>query len=175
MRRKTLAAVAVLGAVTVGAGSVLAQQASRPSRVDREALQAEIGLTDEQAASIRKLRLQERKAEVSLRADMQIARMELDELLGAATLDEAAIAAHTKTLASLQSAAAKARVDNQVAVRRLVSPEQYQKMQQMRMRFRTERAGRSRGWRHSGYRGGPPEGSEPESKPAPTNPASTNP
>ena len=95
MRRKTLAAVAALGAVTLWSGTVVAQQAGRPRGADPASkLQAEIGLSDEQAAAIRELRLQERKAaDHPRRADMRMAQLELDQLLAAPTLDEAAVAA----------------------------------------------------------------------------------
>ena len=123
----------------------MAQQTGAPRRVDPAAIQAEIGLSDDQAAAIRKARSDARRAEIQRRADMQVARMDLHELLSAPTLDEAAIGAKVKTLAELESAAAKARAESQVALRRLVTPEQYQKMQQVRMRFGVDRAPRIAG------------------------------
>ncbi len=47
--------------------------------------------------------------------------MELEELLGAATLDEAKIAARVKAIGELQSAAFKERTESRLAVRRLVT------------------------------------------------------
>jgi Spy/CpxP family protein refolding chaperone len=141
MRIKTLTAAAAAGALTLGAGTLLAQQVRAERRPDRRAaIQAQIGLTDQQVAAIRKARLDERKAEIRRRADTQIARMELRELLAAPTLDEAAISAHVKTLAELEAAGVRARAESQLAVRRLVSAEQYEKMQEMRTRMGAERA-----------------------------------
>jgi Spy/CpxP family protein refolding chaperone len=173
MVRNTLAAAAVIGAVTVGAGSVLAQQADAPKQWDRSAIQADLGLTDDQAAQIRALRQQDRQAGMGRRTDMRTTRTELNQLLAAPQLDEAAISAHVQKLADLQSAGVKAQADHDLAVRRLVSPEQFQKMQQMRTRFASRGwRGHGRGWRH-GHRGGAPSGGDSSGTAAPTPPAST--
>jgi Spy/CpxP family protein refolding chaperone len=143
MRVKVFAAVAALAAM--GSAAVLAQEPRRARRADRAALLAEIGLSDEQVAQIRKIHQQERKAAIRRNADMRIARLELEELMSAPTLDEAAIAARVKALGELQAAAFKARSDSRLAVRRLVTAEQYQKLQQHRhraSRARRERPGR---------------------------------
>lgn len=153
MRVKVFAAVAA--AVVALGGAVLLAQEPRPvRRPNRAALQADLGLSDEQVAQIRKIHLQERKASIRRNADMRIARVELSELMGAATLDEAAIAARVKTIGELQTAALKARIDGALAIRRLVTAEQFQKMQQLRhgaLRARRERPMR----RPMGAEGGP--------------------
>jgi len=131
MRVKVLAAIAGAGLALTGA-ALMAQEPRPAGRPNRAALQAEIGLSDEQVAAIRKIHLQERKTAIRRNADMRVARLELQELMGAATVDEAAIAAHVKTLSELHAASLKARIDSQLAIRRLVTPEQFQKMQQLR-------------------------------------------
>jgi hypothetical protein len=57
--------------------------------------------------------------------------MELDELLDAASVDEKAVAAKVKALADLQAAALKARVDHRLAVRKMVTAEQLEKMKML--------------------------------------------
>jgi Spy/CpxP family protein refolding chaperone len=130
MRVKVYAALAA--ATALGSAVLAAQEPRRARRPDRAAIQAEVGLSDEQVAQIRKIHLQERKAAIRRNAELRVARLELQELMDAATLDEAAIAARVKTLGELSASAFKARSESRLAIRRLVTAEQYQKMQQHR-------------------------------------------
>lgn len=140
MRVKVFAAIAA--AAALAGALVWAQEPRRERRANLAAMQVEIGLSDQQAAEIRRIHSEERKAAIRRNAEMRIARVELDELMGAATLDEAAIAARVKTLGELQAASLKARTESRLAIRRLVTAEQYQKMQQER--HRAVRARRAR-------------------------------
>jgi Spy/CpxP family protein refolding chaperone len=157
MRVKVFAALAALA---LGGSALLAQEPRQARRVDRAALQADLGLSDEQMTQIRKIRLEERKAAIRRNADMRLARLELEELMSAATLDEAAIAARVKALGELQAATFKARSESRLAVRRLVTAEQYQKMQQLkRGAVRAHRARpMRRPMRHEGGAAGPGPG-----------------
>jgi len=169
MRRTTLAALAAVA--TFGATLAAAQPAPvrRVGRVDPSVLQSEIGLSDEQASEIRRVLTQERKAAIRRHAELRIARMELGELLNAATLDEAAIVARVKALAELQAASVKARTESRLAVRRLVSAEQYQKLQQLKRR--AVRARRVRPVRRPAGPEGSPSGPGVNDDVTPTNPA----
>jgi len=140
-----VATVAALAALT--AADLRAQEPRRAQRAGLEALQGDIGLTDQQVAEIRRIHTEARKAGIRRNADLRIARMELHELLGAATLDEARIAARVKAISDLQAAAFKERTESQLAVRRLVTAEQFQKMQQVKRR--AVRARRERPMRRS--------------------------
>lgn len=147
-----VAALATLAAFT--AADLRAQEPRRARRAGLEALQSDIGLTDQQVAEIRRIHTESRKAAIRRNADLRIARMELEELMRAATVDEAKVAAHVKTVGELQAAAFKERTESRLAVRRLVTAEQYQKMQQERhgtMRGRRARPER----RPMGGTGGP--------------------
>jgi Spy/CpxP family protein refolding chaperone len=125
-----VATVAALAALTVA--DLKAQEPRRARRAGLEAFQSEIGLTDQQAAEIRRIHNEARKAAIRRHADLRIARIELHELLAAATVDEARIAARVKAISDLQAAAFKERTETQLAIRRLVTAEQYQKMQQVK-------------------------------------------
>jgi Spy/CpxP family protein refolding chaperone len=150
MRMKMLAAV--IGVSALGAGVLLAQEPRRADRrADRARIQAEAGLTDEQVTQIRKIHTDARKAAIQRRADMRIARMELRELMAADTLDEAQIAAKVKAISELQARAFKERTDSLIAVRKVVSAEQFQKLQQAR---REHRGRGGRGEHRRGPRGG---------------------
>ncbi len=145
----TVATAVALAAVTVA--DLNAQEPRRAHRGALASLQSDIGLTDQQVAEIRGIYSEGRKAGIRRNADLRIARLELEELLAAATVDEAAIAARVKTIGELQSAAFKERTASRLAVRKLVSAEQYQKMQQMKRHavraHRTQRARPMRGER----------------------------
>ena len=158
-----IASVAALAALT--AADLKAQEPRRARRTGMAEVQTEIGLTDQQVAEIRRIHTEGRKAAIRRNADLRIARMELEELLSAATLDEAKIAARVKAIGELQSAAFKERTDSRLAVRRLVTAEQYQKMQQVKRDVvRAHRARPMRrpmgGERGEGGPGGPGDGED---------------
>ena len=157
MRVKMLAAVVVVAGVAALTGAELRGQEPRQARrAGFAGLANDIGLSAEQQDSIRRIHTDARKAGIRRNADLRIARMELDELMGAATLDEAKIAARVKAIGDLQAAAFKERTESRLAVRRLVTAEQYQKMQQaMRGAMREQR---SRGPRPANRGIGGPEG-----------------
>jgi Spy/CpxP family protein refolding chaperone len=130
--------LAVLGLV-VGTGVALAALPDGEERPGRDLgrrggrdIKAELGLSDSQYAQLKKMRVDERRAAIRRRADMQIARLELNELLDASAPDEKVVAAKVKELNELQAAALKARVDARLALGKMLSPEQREKLNQMR-------------------------------------------
>jgi len=143
MRVKIFRAAGVAVAAAALTGAVLsAEEPRRPRRAGLDALQAEIGLSEEQVAGIQRIRIEERKDAIRRNAHMRVARMELEQLLDATTPDESAIAAKVKAISGLQAEALKARTESRLAIRRLVTPEQYQKMKQTRRH--ADRARRAR-------------------------------
>ena len=149
MRVRLMAAAAVVAA----AGSVVAVMAQEargrraPGRPDPAALRAELGLTDEQAAQMEKTWADGRKLAIRQRADLAIARIELEELMNAPVVDQKAIDARVKAVADLQAAQLKARTDQRLAMRRILSPEQQEKMKQLLKQRRAERGPRPADWR----------------------------
>lgn len=96
------------------------------------AWQHRLGLSDEQAAQLRKMRLEGREQAIRRRADLAIARMQLREALDAPTVDEKLVASRVQAVNDLQAAAVRARVDRQLALRKLLTPEQRERLMQMR-------------------------------------------
>lgn len=94
-------------------------------------MKEELGLSETQASQLMKLRSEERKAHIRRRADLEIGRLELNELLEAPQVDERAVAAKVKELADLQAAALRARVDTRLAVRKALTPEQHDKLKSL--------------------------------------------
>jgi Spy/CpxP family protein refolding chaperone len=134
----------VVGVVAL-AGSVVfatAQEPRRQGRPDRATLEKELGLTADQAAQLRKLRAEGRKQAIRQRADLAIARLELQELMDGPTVDEKAVTAKAKAIGGLQAAAFEARTSQRLAMRRLLTPEQQEKLKQLAPRRRGAGAGR---------------------------------
>jgi Spy/CpxP family protein refolding chaperone len=105
-------------------------------------LKQQLGLSDQQAAELQRLRSEEQKQAIRRQADLAVARMELQEALAAKPVDEKLVAAKTKAVADLQTAALQARVNAQLAVRKVLTPEQQEKLQQLRGERRGVRAER---------------------------------
>jgi Spy/CpxP family protein refolding chaperone len=163
MRLRVWTVWTVVGVLAVAGTVALATAQERPrrqGRPDRATLEKELGLTADQAAQLRKLRAEGRKQAIRNRADLAIARLELQETMDAPTVDEKAVSAKVKAIADLQAAALEQRTSQHLAMRRLLSPEQQEKMKQLapgRGRWaRPGRAGRRAPGMASPGGGGPP-------------------
>jgi len=149
----------------------------RPGRVPmRQRLQQELGLTDAQVADLEKLRSEQQKRTIRARADRRIARLELEELLNVDAPDQKAIDAKLRQVADLEAGALRAWVDQQLAMRKVLTPAQFKKWQQMRPgrgeRAMTGRFGRDGGpgrWNRAprGPRWEQPEAPMPPAPPRP--------
>jgi Spy/CpxP family protein refolding chaperone len=136
MTKKMLIAMGVLAA----AGAVAAQQPGprpEPGRhgrggPDPARLQQALGLTEAQTEQLKKAWDDQARAGIRRRADMQIARMDLHNLLGAATVDEKAVNAKVAQIGELQLAQLRAQVDGRLALRKILTAEQLKKSQQLR-------------------------------------------
>jgi len=134
--KKTLKQTLLISGALVGVGVLAnAQPGSRGfdrvRPVDEAQLQATLGIDAGQAESLRKLHSEQRKARVRNRADMEIARLELEELLAAETIDEKAVSAKVQVIADLQARALRERTDARIAVRKILTVEQERKLRQV--------------------------------------------
>ena len=137
MKRQVLA---VLGVISLGAAAIAVAQAPEPPQMRHRArggmtgqmMKERLGLTEAQVSQLEKLRTDERRAAIQRRADTQLARLELEQLMKAETVDEKAVAARVKQLTDLHGAALKAKVDGRLALKKLLTPEQQEKLRQMR-------------------------------------------
>jgi periplasmic protein CpxP/Spy len=149
MTRQVLLAAAVLG---VGASVVAALPRGqgpgpRGDRVTR--MKQELGLTDEQVSKLADIREARQRDAIRHRADMEVARLDLQRLLHSAAVDRKAVDAKVKEISDLQSAGLRARVDTMLAMHEVLTPEQRQKWQALRSDFGI---GEGRG-RHGARRG----------------------
>ena len=144
----------------------------RLSRLERlvndPAVRERLGITPEQAAKIRQQITGFRIARIRSRADLQVKRVQLHELLAADTPDRAAIDRKLEEISAARLAQEKAAVDFRLAMRSALTPEQRQKLRQMREEIFHGRDGERGGPR--GMR--PPR--PPQSAPPATNPPGEN-
>lgn len=98
------------------------------------------GITDAQAAKIRQQVSDFRKAQIQDRANLEVQRIDLQDLMAAQTPDRSAIDAKLKQIADARMALEKSGVDFRLDMRNAITPEQRTKLRQiMRQRARRMR------------------------------------
>jgi Spy/CpxP family protein refolding chaperone len=91
----------------------------------------QLGVSADQAAKIRQQESDFRKAGIRNRADLQIKRMDLNDLLSAEKPDRAAIDSKLQEIGAAQIAMEKSMIDNRLNMREALTPVQRQKLEQM--------------------------------------------
>jgi Spy/CpxP family protein refolding chaperone len=94
-------------------------------------LSQQLGVTAAQAAKIRQQESEFRKTEIRNRADLQIKRMDLNDLLSAEKPDRTAIDSKLQEISAAQLALEKSAIDYRLNMRDALTPAQQQKLQQM--------------------------------------------
>lgn len=103
-----------------------------------------LGISAEQAQKIRTQTFDFRKARIENRADIAVKRLELRNQLSAENPDRAAIDRTLQEISAAKLAQAKSAVDFHLDMRAALTPDQWQKLRQMRQQFR------HRGFRRQG-------------------------
>ena len=103
--------------------------------VNQPEIRQRLGITAEQAAKIRTQTLDFRKTEIHTRAELAVNRLELRDLLAADQPDRNAIDGKLQEISALRLAGEKAAIDYRLAMREALTPEQRQKLRQMRDNF----------------------------------------
>lgn len=94
-----------------------------------------LGITADQASKIRTQTFDFRKTEIRSRADLQIKRLELRNLLSATSPDRSAINKKLQEISAVRLAQAESAIDFHLDMRAALTPDQQQKLQQMRKDF----------------------------------------
>ena len=115
------------------------------------AFRQRVGITTEQAQKIENQTFDFRKAQINNWADLAVKRLELGQLMSATNPDRSAIDQKLAEISAAQLAQAKAMVDFRLDMRAALTPDQRQKLQDMRQDF----------FRHRGF--GPHGPGGPES------------
>ena len=100
--------------------------------LNNPAIRQRLGITSDQAAKIHQQDLNFEKAAIRERADLQVKRIELRELLAADNPDRAAIDSKLNEIGAAQMALEKSGIDNRLALREILTPAQRQQLQQLR-------------------------------------------
>ena len=116
-----------------GQRSFVGGRGSHPARMMRsERAHRQLGLSEEQSNRLRQLRLKGRKSAIRRRADMETKQLELEELLGTAEPDRAAIDRTVQEISALHAAQIKAGIDQRLGFKDVLTPEQREKMRELR-------------------------------------------
>ncbi|HUO33498.1 MAG TPA: periplasmic heavy metal sensor [Candidatus Acidoferrum sp.] len=137
--------------------------------VDNPSIREQLGITADQAGKIRQQTTDFEKSAIQGRADVEVKRLELRDLLAADNPDRSAIDQKLTEISSARLVQEKSAVDFHLAMRSALTPEQRQKLDQMRDRFR----GGGFGGRRQGSRG-PRPGSSQAPPASPTGPSDGN-
>ncbi|MGC1781621.1 MAG: periplasmic heavy metal sensor [Acidobacteriaceae bacterium] len=122
--------------------------------VQNPSFRQRFGISAEQAQKIRTQTFDFRKARIENRADIAVKRLELKNQLSAENPDRAAIDRTLAEISAAKLAQAKSSVDFHLDMRATLTPDQWQKLRQMRQEFR------HRGF-HRGQNGFGPNGHGP--------------
>jgi Spy/CpxP family protein refolding chaperone len=99
--------------------------------VENPQMRERLGITPEQATKIQDETFEFRKARIRNRADVELKRVELENLMRAETPDRAAIDKKLDELAAARLVQAKTAVHYHLAMRDVLTPEQRQKLRAM--------------------------------------------
>jgi Spy/CpxP family protein refolding chaperone len=119
----------------------------------------QIGVSADQAAKIRQQESDFRKTEIRNRADLQVKRIDLRDLLSADKQDRAAIDSKLQDISTSQLAMEEAAVGHQFDMREALTPAQREKLRQWMMQRRDRERGGAGG--EGGGQRGPRGGNRP--------------
>jgi len=144
-------------AIALTAGSALAQPSSQSMKRGDQAqmggpmaMMRNLNLTDEQQAQIRKLHVDFQKKQIQNQAKVRLARLDLAQMIQADKPDRAAIEKAIRDIASTETETKLARVDQLLAIRNVLTPEQQKTMKQNLMNRRGMMRGRMQMYRRGG-------------------------
>ncbi len=95
---------------------------------------ASLGLDDKQTESIRAIRSKVKKDMVKKRAELEIARIDLRDLLAKDQVDMSAVETMVKKMSGLQTEIRIARIKSMQEIKAVLTPEQRKKLKEMRER-----------------------------------------
>jgi Spy/CpxP family protein refolding chaperone len=133
--KSLLLVIALLGAVAL-LFSVIYAQAPRHRLGD---MADELGLTDEQMENIKDAQYDFRKAEIGLRADLKTSRLELRHLMMQEKPDQKEITNLVDKIADTRKDLMKNNIDRKLAMKEILTREQFKKLIQMKAERREER------------------------------------
>ena len=104
----------------------------RPLRTRIRGMLEEIKLTEQQREEMAKLRLENQKEMIKLRADLRLLQLDLETLLDTKEPDKAKVYAQIDKINNLSNEMTKKRIDFSLKRRAILTPEQWEKMKHLR-------------------------------------------
>lgn len=104
----------------------------RPLRMRIRGMLEELNLTEQQREEMAKLRLENQKEMIKLRADLRLLQLDLETLLDAKEPDKAKVYAQIDKINNLSNEMTKKRIDFSLKTRAILTPEQWEKMKHLR-------------------------------------------
>ncbi|OQY30142.1 MAG: hypothetical protein B6244_00830 [Candidatus Cloacimonetes bacterium 4572_55] len=99
----------------------------------------EIGITEQQEEELKSIRFAAEKEIIQLKADAEVAKMDLRQLMDEDRPNEDAIYRQVDVIAELNAKIHKKRVGNRLAIKRILTDEQEAKLKEIRGDARAER------------------------------------
>jgi Spy/CpxP family protein refolding chaperone len=141
--------------------------------LENDRFKTELGLTDQQAEKLRQVFVDSWKANTKSRADLQVRRMELRELLRGDKPEREAVMKKVQEISDLRAQLLRQHVDSLLAAKSVLTPEQQKKMRSL---MADRGFGRSeRFQRRPGFRGGPGDPGGPGAPEGPRMPVAPEP
>ena len=104
----------------------------RPLRVKIRGMLNEINLTEQQREELTKLRLENQKEMIKLRADLRVLQLDLKTLLDAKEPDKTKVYAQVDKINNLRNEMTKKRIDFSLKTRTILTPEQWEKIKHLK-------------------------------------------
>ena len=132
----------VISVVVIGFALAMAVEAG-PGRAEgprgSASLAERAGLSEEDEQALEDLSYEYRKEIIPLRANSQLAQLEVRRLLGQEKTDEAAVMKAVEAAGQAEIALEKARIAHQLRIRGVLGPEKSAQLREMRRECRVER------------------------------------
>ena len=139
--RKNIAVAVVVSLLLVASGAAVAQPGmAKGPEMGR--VWAKLNLSDEQRKQIQDLRLKLAKETLPLRNELGVKRLELKQLMTADKPNLKAIESKIDEIKKLEASLQKKRVENRLAIRGILTPEQQKKLAELRRMGRMKHHGR---------------------------------
>ena len=160
MKKKTIFSIVLMGLLSIASLNLAAQNGNGRGRMnmnygDRQAMTC-LDLDEEQQAQADLLRTDMQKAMIPLRADLNIKKAELKQLMVQTKPDEKAIMSQVETIGGLKTEIQKLKVAHKLQMRSILNEDQKAQfdMQQLRNGKKNKRMGKGQNRNNqSGMRG----------------------
>ncbi|HOX44130.1 MAG TPA: periplasmic heavy metal sensor [Myxococcota bacterium] len=118
----------------------------------------DVGLSDGQIKQIEELHFKAEREKLEIRYELEKARLELQQLMIAAQPEQGAVFSQLDKIGAVQTRLKKNRVGLMLQIRKLMTPEQWQKMEAIQAEHRMQKRDKRRGLGGGGGPGGPGRG-----------------